>query len=544
MHELIDYLRRTILRQDGCSLSDGQLLGCFIEQGDQSALAVLMRRHGPLVWDVCRRVLGNHHDAEDAFQATFLVLVRRASSVVPREMVANWLHGVASQTARKAKAMRAKKRTHEKQMIQMPEPIVQEKDRGKDLHHQLHQALAGLPAKFRVSIILCYLEGKTRSEAARQLGVPEGTLAAWVARGRVMLAKRLARNGLVLSSGALATALMHNTASASVPVSLASSTLQAASLLAADQAASSAIATPALALMEGVMKEMIATKLKKTMTVLLAMVAAAGLSSGGLAYHMRANQHETVTETVQANAQPAPSRNGAAPEQAEFVAVSDASDKETLTGSGKEGRKEVKVADFDALEVHLPIHVSAKQAKDFSVVITGDDNLLDVVKVDKEGSTLKLSAARRSWRTTQPLKATITMPALARVQMDSASRLTIQDFKSSKDFSIKITAASNLDGSIEASNLKVDASGASKVKLKGSAKEAKLSAAGACNIHLEEFALDTAEVKLTGACKASVNAKTKLDYSLSGASNLHYQGNPTIGQARSSGASSVSHGKK
>ena len=146
-------------------------------------------------------------------------------------MVANWLYGVASQTARKAKAMRAKKRTHEKQMIQMPESVVEEKDCGKDLHHQLHQALAGLPAKFRVSIILCYLEGKTRSEAARQLGVPEGTLAAWVARGRAMLAKRLARNGLVLSSGALATALMHNTASASVPVSLASSTLQAASLL-------------------------------------------------------------------------------------------------------------------------------------------------------------------------------------------------------------------------------------------------------------------------------------------------------------------------
>jgi RNA polymerase sigma factor (sigma-70 family) len=544
MHELMDYLRRTILRQDGCNLSDAQLLGCFIEQGDQGALAVLMRRHGPLVWDVCRRVLGNHHDAEDAFQATFLVLVRRAASVAPREMVANWLYGVASQTARKAKAMRAKKRTHEKQMIQMPEPVVQERDCGKDLHHQLHQALAGLPAKFRVSIILCYLEGKTRSEAARQLGVPEGTLAAWVARGRAMLAKRLARNGLVLSSGALATALMHNTASASVPASLASSTLQAASLLAVDQAACSAIATPVLALMEGVMKEMFATKLKRITTLLLTVIAVAGLSSGGLAYHMRANQHETVTETVQASAQQAPSRNESAPEQPEFVAVSDASDKDMLIGSGKEGRKEVKVADFDWLEIHLPIHVSAKQARDFSVVITGDDNLLDVVKVVKDGPTLTLSAAKRSWQTSQPLKATITMPALERVQMDAASRLTIQDFKSSKNFFVKITAASKLDGSIEANNLSVDATGASKVKLKGSAKEAKLSASGACNIHIEEFGLDTAMIKLTGASKASVNAKTKLDYSLSGASKLQYQGNPTIGQARSTGASSVSRSKQ
>jgi hypothetical protein len=296
--------------------------------------------------------------------------------------------------------------------------------------------------------------------------------------------------------------------------------------------------------MEGVMKEMFVAKLKRITTVLLAMAAVAGLSSGGLAYHMRANQHETVTETVQASAQQAPSRNETAPEQAEFVAVSDASDKDKLIGSGKVGRKEVKVADFDALEVHLPIHVSAKQAKVFSVVISGDDNLLDVVKVSKEGSTLKLSAAKRSWQTSQPLKATITMPALERVQMDAASQLMIQGFKSSKDFGVKITAASKLDGSIEANNLKVDATGASKVKLKGSAKEAKLSASGACKIDLEEFGLDSAKLKLTGACKASVNAKTKLDYSLSGASKLQYQGNPTIGQARSTGASSVSRSKQ
>jgi putative autotransporter adhesin-like protein len=170
--------------------------------------------------------------------------------------------------------------------------------------------------------------------------------------------------------------------------------------------------------------------------------------------------------------------------------------------------------------------------------------LLDVVKVVKDGPTLTLSAAKRSWQTSQPLKATITMPALERVQMDAASRLTIQDFKSSKNFFGKITAASKLDGSIEANNLSVDATGASKVKLKGSAKEAKLSASGACNIHIEEFGLDTAMIKLTGASKASVNAKTKLDYSLSGASKLQYQGNPTIGQARSTGASSVSRSKQ
>jgi hypothetical protein len=131
------------------------------------------------------------------------------------------------------------------------------------------------------------------------------------------------------------------------------------------------------------------------------------------------------------------------------------------------------------------------------------------------------------------------MPALERVQLEAASRATIEDFKSASGFDVRITAASKLEGSIEAKNLKLTASGASKVKLKGSAKEATLSASGACNIQLEDFALETANVKLAGACTASVNLKTKLDYSLSGASKLQYQGNPTIGQAHSSGASSV-----
>jgi hypothetical protein len=104
---VLQHLRRASLLPDGAGLSDGQLVGCFVEQGDQAAFAALVRRHGPMVWGVCRRLLANHHDAEDAFQAAFLVLVRKAASVVPREKVANWLYGVAYQTAFKARAMAA-----------------------------------------------------------------------------------------------------------------------------------------------------------------------------------------------------------------------------------------------------------------------------------------------------------------------------------------------------------------------------------------------------------------------------------------------------
>src|SRR4051794_28793644 len=100
---VLQRLRRAALR-DGAGLTDGQLLGKFIDQQDETAMAALVDRHGPMVWRVCCRVLGNHHDAEDAFQATFLVLVRKAKSVAPRDLLANWLYGVAFQTARKARA--------------------------------------------------------------------------------------------------------------------------------------------------------------------------------------------------------------------------------------------------------------------------------------------------------------------------------------------------------------------------------------------------------------------------------------------------------
>lgn len=577
-NELVEYLRRTVLLHDGGGLTDGQLLGCFLEQGDDAALAALVRRHGPLVWGVCRRVLGNHHDAEDAFQATFLVLVRKAASVVPREMVANWLYGVASLTARKAKATRAKQRTREKQTVQMPEPVDPENDAGNDLQEPLHRELVALPDKFRASIILCYLEGKTHKEAARQLGVPEGTLAAWLARGRAMLARRLSRRGLGLSAVALTGALVQSRASALVPVSLASSTMQAATLLKAEQAVSGVLSTRVLSLMEGVMKGMLATKFKMTTSLVVAVVLAVGLGTGGLAYRMQAAHFVASAEGKHANVPQAPIVDESPPEQAVFASVDEDKDKDTLSGSGKEGRKEIKVADFNALEVLLPVQVSIKQADAFSVVLTGDDNLLDVVSFAKEGSTLRITSARRSWRATMPLKATITMPDLERVRLEAASRLTIGDFKSTKDLKLQISAASNLEGSIEANNFIVEASGASKVKLKaaakkdfnlkitgaskldgsieannlmlgasgastiktkGSAKKATLSASGACHLHLGDFSLDTAEVKLSGASTAEVAVKTKLDYSLAGACKLHYQGNPTIGQTRSSGASSI-----
>src|SRR5262249_27358870 len=142
------------------------------------------------------------HDAEDAFQTTFLVLVRKAASVVPREMVANWLYGVAHQTALNARASAARRRTHERQVGEMPAGAAPEQALWRDLRPGLDQELRRLPGKYRAAIVLCDLEGKTRKDVAQQLGVPEGTLSGWLTRGRSMLAKRLARRGLAVSGGA------------------------------------------------------------------------------------------------------------------------------------------------------------------------------------------------------------------------------------------------------------------------------------------------------------------------------------------------------
>jgi RNA polymerase sigma factor (sigma-70 family) len=262
MSEVIQHLRRAVLLRDGAGMTDGQLLECFLTQRDDAALAVLVQRHGPMVWGVCRRVLPNHHDAEDAFQATFLVLVRKAASIVPRERVANWLYGVAHQTALKARATAARRKGRERQVTEMPEPAVAERDPWRDLRPLLDEELSRLPDRYRCVIVSCDLEGRTRKEAAGQLGLSEGTVGSRLARARAMLAKRLARRGLAVSGGALAVVLSNDVASAGVPASVVSSTITAAILFRAGRAAATGpIPLEVAALTEGVLKTMLLTRL-------------------------------------------------------------------------------------------------------------------------------------------------------------------------------------------------------------------------------------------------------------------------------------------
>ncbi len=262
------------------ALSDGELLDRFVARREEAIFEAITHRHGPMVWGVCRRVLRDHHDAEDAFQATFLVLARKASSVMPREKLGNWLYGVAYQTAMKARAMRAKRRVRESQVSDMPEPMAVPHDLRDALAESLDRELCRLPEKYRIPIVLCDLEGMTHNEAASQLGWPIGTVSGRLSRARSMLAKRLARRGISLSVGSLAVLLAKDASSASVPTQLIGSTAQAASLFAAGRAVTAGVVSAeVVTLMEGVLKTMLLSKIKIVMVALM-MVAVVGGGGG------------------------------------------------------------------------------------------------------------------------------------------------------------------------------------------------------------------------------------------------------------------------
>jgi RNA polymerase sigma factor (sigma-70 family) len=280
MSIIVRHLRRAGLLQDGAGLTDGELLECFLARREEAAFEALVRRHGPMVLGVCRRVLRNAHDADDAFQATFLVLLRKALALLGRETLGNWLYGVAYRTALKARKAMAKRREKEAQVNFLPRPETRMDDTWKELQFLLDQELSRLPDKYREAVVLCNLQGKTRGEAARQLGVPVGTVSGRLTTARRILARRLTRRGLALS-GVFLAGLDPNITSACVPVSLVASTVRGATLLTAGPMGAGTISAKVAALSDSVVKAMLLTHVK-ILTVVMLAVGVAGVGVGVL----------------------------------------------------------------------------------------------------------------------------------------------------------------------------------------------------------------------------------------------------------------------
>ena len=292
----LQHLRYTLrLHED--TPNDAQLLKQFIEHRDESAFATIVQRHGLMVLGVCRRLVHDQHDAEDAFQATFLILARKAASIAKRELLANWLYGVAYNTALKATAASMKRRAKEKQVTDMPDLAAREPAvKNDELLALLDRELSRLPEKYRLPIIFCDLEGKSRRQAARLLGCPEGSLSSRLTRAKAMLARRLARHGLAVSGASLAASLAQQRASASVSPSVFSSTIRSAAMMAAGKAAVSGVSPQVAAIMEGVLKVMLRSKISAGAICLVLCLAVFGVR---LAVYQRAAAQTRTTEKAE-----------------------------------------------------------------------------------------------------------------------------------------------------------------------------------------------------------------------------------------------------
>jgi cytochrome c peroxidase len=267
-------IHRVVQDESLRQLSDPVLLERFCEQRDEAAFAALLHRHGAMVLGVCRSVLRNESDAQDAFQATFLILARRATSIRKTASVGSWLHGVAHRTALKALAQATTREKNEARVA--AQPVSPPDDLAwREVQQVLHEELSRLAERFRAPLVACYLEGKTQEEAAAHVGVAVSTLKIRMERGRSLLRSRLVRRGLG-PAAILAAAAWPAAASAMVPGVLASSTLKAANLFAGGQVATTAASAKVAALTEGVLKTMLLTKWKLVTVVLLGTSLVAG----------------------------------------------------------------------------------------------------------------------------------------------------------------------------------------------------------------------------------------------------------------------------
>lgn len=304
--------------------SDAALVERFTARHEEAAFTALLRRHGPMVLGVARRILHSVQDAEDVFQATFLLLARKVGAIRKPDAVASWLHGVAHRLALRAKQQRTCRQDHERRMADMRNTKPKTETAWPDVQAALDAALDELPEKYRAALVLCYLEGHSHAEAAAQLGCPLTTLRTHVARGRKLLRERLTKHGLTLSTAGIAALLLTTAAPAASPA-MAKATVTAALAFAAGHKAVALCSTQAASLVEGGLRVMFLTKTKAATAVFLAACVVA--AACGLAQSFAPNQESTPTALA--------AKPPAEPVAAKSQAAKKVDDKESIAHSGR-----------------------------------------------------------------------------------------------------------------------------------------------------------------------------------------------------------------
>jgi RNA polymerase sigma factor (sigma-70 family) len=290
MEGVLRYIRYVTSTSSWAEQSDSKLLEQFVTRRDESAFAALLQRHSPLVLRICRHILGDAHAAEDAFQATFLVLARKAGGIRKTESLAAWLYRVAINIARTARCNMKQQRAREKQAAVVAQTDLIGEGPLRDWQSVVHEEVDKLPQKYRIPIVLCYLDGKSHDEAARMLGWPLGTVKGRLARARELLRARLTRRGLTLPTFALAAALTQDIATAQVPATMLGNTLKAALAFAVQEAIPRGTATiQAVSLAKETLAPLISTKL---LTALALIVGTVFISAHAWNTSMPADQQE------------------------------------------------------------------------------------------------------------------------------------------------------------------------------------------------------------------------------------------------------------
>ncbi len=286
-------------------LSDWQLLERYLERRDETAFEALVTRHGSMVLGVCRRMLGGSPDAEDAFQATFLILVRRARDLGPRDAIGPWLYGVATRVAARARSQAARRRRFQAIPLEFPVPDRTDAMLDPDLIEILDQELSRLPAKYRSPLVLCYLQGRTHEEAARDLQWPVGTVKGRLARGRELLRARLGRRGFAPSAGIVGV-LSSPDLKAILDRALVERTVSASVRLAAGQTVAQVVSQSVTSLVEGVLSTMLLNKIKWAALAAVAtgFVFTSAAVLGRQASDPRAVQTQEIAKPTPATAEP------------------------------------------------------------------------------------------------------------------------------------------------------------------------------------------------------------------------------------------------
>jgi RNA polymerase sigma factor (sigma-70 family) len=282
--DILQRARLALGQQRWQSVTDAQLLERFLADRDEAAFELLVWRHGRMVRNVCQRVLRHPQDVEDAFQATFLVFVRKARDILRQSSAASWLHKVAYRVALRARSRPGPRFLSPELLDALPADQASPEWETRELRSVLDGELNRLPEKFRAPLVLCFLEGKTRAEAARQLGCPEGTLSSRLARGQERLRRRLGSCGRLVTAGLAATGLCHEAAGGMLPGSLATATIRAALCFFSQQASTGPLTARAAALAQGCMRGMIMSKVRALTVITLSLLILAG-SAGEIARH-------------------------------------------------------------------------------------------------------------------------------------------------------------------------------------------------------------------------------------------------------------------